>query len=71
MVICLDRGVDCLHVVQLMHPQTQFVALFKSWKRGRYTGVVVVVVVVDTQLHYSIVVCACVLLLGSNRRQAE
>ena len=70
MVICLDRGVDCLHVVQLMHPQTQFVALFKSWKRGRYTGVVVVVVV-DTQLHYSIVVCACVLLLGSNRRQAE
>ena len=69
MVICLDRGVDCLHVVQLMHPQTQFVALFKSWKRGRHTGVVVVVV--DTQLHYSIVVCACVLLLGSNRRQAE
>ena len=68
MVICLDRGVDCLLVVQLMHPQTQFVALFKSWKRGRYTGVVVVV---DTQLHYSIVVCACVLLLGSNRRQAE
>jgi len=55
----LERGVDCLLVVQLMplHPKTpSSLALFKSrlvlpfwyrltqaWKRGRYTGVVAVV----------------------------
>jgi len=62
-VICLERGADCLHMVQLMplHPQTlSSLASFKSrlvylsgtglpslsWKRGRSTSVVLVVVVV-------------------------
>ena len=32
MVICLERGADCFHMVQLMplHPKTSFLASFKS-----------------------------------------